>query len=163
MSTTKPLPFIRIHAGGTCAEEPFVEIEGFVCEVGHVDSLAFCVPVAMGLCECATLISDGEIKRIGDLAIERLAPAHAARQAAVANGAEIVTEIEACEKLKIGHTKFWELIRQGVLPQPMKRGQNNIWILAELQRRYAATLVAAGSSNKKAPNRHERRKLTARK
>ena len=162
--STKVMPAVRIHAGGTCAEQPCVEIEGYVCEVRHVENMGVGAPVSLELCGCAMPISDREIKRISDLAIDAVAPAHVRRQRAVANGAEIVTEVEACEKLKIGHTKLWELIGEGVLPEPLKRGRNNIWLLSELQWRYASTLTGPTGENRKAPlNRHERRKLAARK
>ena len=164
MSPAKIPPSVIVHAGGTCAEQPCVEVEGYVCEVRNVECLGVGVPVVMGLCGCASLIPDDELARVCRLAVAAFASAHALRQIAIAGGAEIVTETEACDKLKIGHTKLWELVGEGVLPKPMKRGKNNIWILSELQRRYAATLTEATDANKKAPlNRHERRKLAAKK
>ena len=95
-------------------------------------------PLAVALCSCCELIDDGEMHRVARVAVDAVTPAHVRRQMAVADGAEIVTEEDACAHFRIGHTKFWQLVGTGVFPQPMKRGRNNVWLMAELLRRYAA-------------------------
>ena len=151
MSQTKTLPCAIIHTAPKCVEGVSVQIEGYVVELRHGENLGIGVPVMIGPCQCAGGITDIEMRRLTDLAIEQLAPAHFLRQVAVAEGGELAAEKQVLDELKIGHTKLWELIGEGALPEPMKRGTHNVWLLAEMRRAYARTLTVAVADNKRAP------------
>lgn len=156
MTDTKKLPVMRIHASGTRVMGSVVQIEGHVCELTHGENVGVGVPMFIGLCSCAEPISDADMKRISDLAIDKLVPEHTRRQIAFSSGADSpATEAELCAALKIAHTKLWELIGEGKLPQPMKRGRNNVWLLQEARQMYAQTLSAANDENKRAPGRRK--------
>lgn len=142
MGETSILPTAVIHSAGKCMGGITVHVGAHVVELRHIENLRPNVPVLIGLCVCCELMSHQDMRAISDVAISKYAPAHAMRQIAVSKGAEIVTEKQLREHLKVGRTKLWDLVKSGGLPEPMKRGQNNIWLLDEALARYAQTLQA---------------------
>ena len=138
MSEGKHLPVAIIHTAQTCVQGTAVQVEGYAVQFRHPENITVGAPLAVALCSCCELIDDSEMHRVARVAVDAVTPAHVRRQMAVADGAEIVTEEDACAHFRIGHTKFWQLVGSSVFPQPMKRGRNNVWLMAELLRRYAA-------------------------
>jgi len=138
-------PTIILHdpANCDCLQGDLVQVERYVAEVRHRQNLGLDVPVQVGLCSCAQHVSDNEMQRLLQAAARAVAPAHALRQSAVADGGTLVDERKALELLGCGHTTFWKLIKEGRLPPPMKLGRKNLWLVEELRRRYAVTLRAA--------------------
>lgn len=134
---TPRLPLMTVHSAPKCVPGRSAKVGAHVLELAHGENLTVGMPVHVAICGCCGPLSDSEIRQLVDAGLEALAPAHSLRQMEVAAGAQIVTEKEACAHLKIGHTKFWDLVKNETFPQPMKRGKNNVWLLNELLQRYA--------------------------
>jgi len=51
---------------------------------------------------------------------------------------------EVCDALAIGRTRLYELLAQGVVPQPAKNGRTNAWTVAAIEE--AARRIANGAA-----------------
>lgn len=139
----KILPTAIIHSASTCVAGPSASAGGYVVELRHGENVEPGVPVAVDLCSCCERMSPSEAHKVATQALGVLVPAETRRRIAFANGAEIVTEAELRTRLKVGRTKLWDLVNDGTLPEPMKRGDRNVWLLDECLARYAATELKA--------------------
>lgn len=143
-----PVPCIVIHANACgCSGANVVRVnDAYVAELHGAkrSELRLNMPIITDFGACCAPIDDVDVAALSNEAWKQLAPPHTLRQLAVTDGEELVTEAEALTKLKMKRTHFRDLIREGVLPQPMKVGKKKVvWLLCELRQRYAKHLTAS--------------------